>query len=86
MVCIEFPRNAGAYLAMYMHEEEIGLADDRNKLVAGLIANLVVAIKVYRILRRKKREEWMEMRKRDLEGKGGSKVYHPFSLPSTLWV
>ncbi|KAI4128819.1 MAG: hypothetical protein LQ338_002519 [Usnochroma carphineum] len=75
----------GVFLVVFL-VEEIGLADDRNKLVAGLIANLVVAIKVYRILRRKKREEWMEMRKRDLEGKGGSKVYHPFSLPSTLWV
>lgn len=42
-----------------------------EQMVVAVIANLVIGVKVYLMLRRKKREEWMELRRRDLERSDG---------------
>ncbi|KAL9012121.1 MAG: hypothetical protein Q9173_003088 [Seirophora scorigena] len=54
-------------------------------LVATVTANLVVGVKVYRMLRRKRREQWMELRKRDLEGTDGVHGREDFEWSIPIW-
>lgn len=56
-------------------------------MVIAVLANLFLAVKMYRLLQRKQREDWMEMRKRDLEGNraaDNNRVINSFAASITI--